>query len=135
MALFGLFKKKEEPSLEKADFESLSNKSAQNPFSQDYPDANYSESMQQPQMPGMMPSEEPMPQGYNQTAFTMSDKTKQRLEELGIKRQEAYQPVPPITGDNKDNQLINSKLDTIKAMLESMNQRIVAIEREISKRW
>lgn len=121
MALFDVFKrKKEQPSIEKADIDNMPNLEEPIPGAE-YPDVNY---------PG------PAEQSYNQVAFTVSEKTRQRMDELGLKRQEPFpqmqtQPTEP----SRDAELINSKLDTIKAMLDSLTQRIASIERELHKRW
>ena len=43
--------------------------------------------------------------------------------------QQRAPPVPPQSTGNKDIDLINSKLDTIKAILQSMEQRLDQIDR------
>ncbi len=79
--------------------------------------------------------------GLSETALQSKDLG---LEpETGLPREPSYEPTPSLTPSafkeqaaqqagpsSKDIELISSKLDTIKAMLENMNNRLAAIERE-----
>ena len=81
--------------------------------------------------------ETPMP-SYNQPAFQMNDKTRQKLEDMGYSTQpqqqyrhmEQQQPE-----QSSKDELVNAKLDTIKAMLDNLTHRMERLEQELKKRW
>jgi len=111
--MFNPFKKKKE---DKIDVDSLLKETEKQ-----YPQPKYEEP-------------EPTTPSYQQPAFTMHERTRQKLEDMGFQEQQQYQPTAqqPV---NAKEELINAKLDTIKAMLDSLTHRLNRIEQELKKRW